>query len=166
MLWRPCIFLAYFGDMFFFAFHNLGTFCRGELLKLVWIYSVAKIWSRSLILLFPQENRTYEISGINLCNLGAELSILRHRQRFRGVNYVKKKWGGTSCIPCEKHVIERPDKARHKPRHRGRNGRGALSDWPCALKYSFHIFDLPRPCPAEMALKMGALQFSYVKPCE
>jgi hypothetical protein len=31
----PCIFLAYFGDMFFFAFHNLGTFCRGELLKLV-----------------------------------------------------------------------------------------------------------------------------------
>jgi hypothetical protein len=31
------------------------------------------------------------------------------------------------------------------------NGRGALSDWPCALKYSFHIFHLPRPCPAEMA---------------
>jgi hypothetical protein len=29
----------------------------------------------------------------------------------------------------------------------------------------FHIFHLSRPCPAEMALKMGALQFSYVKPC-
>jgi hypothetical protein len=42
------------------------------------------------------------------------------------------------------------------------NGRGALSDWPCALKNSFHIFHLPMPCPAEMALKMGALQFSYV----
>jgi hypothetical protein len=37
------------------------------------------------------------------------------------------------------------------------NGRGAL-------KNSFHIFHLPRPCPDEMALKMGALQFSYVKP--
>jgi hypothetical protein len=46
----------------------------------------------------------------------------------------------------------------------GTNGRGALSDWPCALKTSFHMFHLPRPCPAEMALKMGALQFSYVKP--
>jgi hypothetical protein len=45
------------------------------------------------------------------------------------------------------------------------NGHGALSDWPCALKNSFHIFHLPRPCPAEMALKMGALQFSYVKSC-
>jgi hypothetical protein len=48
------------------------------------------------------------------------------------------------------------------------NGRGALSDWPCALKNSFRIFHLPRPCPTEMALKMGALQFSYVmyvKPC-
>jgi hypothetical protein len=45
------------------------------------------------------------------------------------------------------------------------NGRGALSDWPCALKNSFHIFHLPTPCPTEMALKMGALQFSYVKPC-
>jgi hypothetical protein len=44
------------------------------------------------------------------------------------------------------------------------NGCGARSDWPCALKYSFHIFNLPRLCPAEMALKMGALQFSYVKP--
>jgi hypothetical protein len=44
------------------------------------------------------------------------------------------------------------------------NGCGALSDWPCAVKNSFHIFHLPRPCPAEMALKMGALQFSYVKP--
>jgi hypothetical protein len=46
------------------------------------------------------------------------------------------------------------------------NGCGALTDWPCALKNSFHIFHLPRPCPAEMALKMGALQFSYVKPWE
>jgi hypothetical protein len=45
------------------------------------------------------------------------------------------------------------------------NGRGALSDWPCALKNFFHIFHLPRPCPAKMALKMRALQFSYVKPC-
>jgi hypothetical protein len=43
------------------------------------------------------------------------------------------------------------------------NGRGALSDWPCALKNSFHIFHLPRPCPAQMALKMGSVQFSYVK---
>jgi hypothetical protein len=42
------------------------------------------------------------------------------------------------------------------------NGRGALSDWPCPLKNSFHTFHLPWPCPAEM----GALQFSYVKPCE
>jgi hypothetical protein len=63
-------------------------------------------------LLFPQENRTYGISGINLCNLGAELSILRCRKHFRGVNYVKfvdifganlgKCFGanlGTSCIP-------------------------------------------------------------------
>jgi hypothetical protein len=91
----PCIFLAYFGDMFFSLFiiwgHSVAascwTFCRGELLKLVWI-SVAKIWSRSLI---PQENHTHGISGINLCNLGAELSILRCRKRFRGVNYVYKK---------------------------------------------------------------------------
>jgi hypothetical protein len=44
------------------------------------------------------------------------------------------------------------------------NGRDALSDWPCALKNSFHIFHLPRPCPAEMALKMDAQQFSYIKP--
>jgi hypothetical protein len=29
------------------------------------------------------------------------------------------------------------------------NGRGALSDWHCALKNSFHIFHLPRPYPAE-----------------
>jgi hypothetical protein len=46
------------------------------------------------------------------------------------------------------------------------NGCGALPDWPCALKNSFHIFHLQRPCPAEMALKMGAIQFSYVKPYE
>jgi hypothetical protein len=45
------------------------------------------------------------------------------------------------------------------------NGRGALSDWACALKNSFHVFHLPRPCAAEMALKMGVQQFSYVKPC-
>jgi hypothetical protein len=41
------------------------------------------------------------------------------------------------------------------------NGRGALSDWSCALKNSFHIFHLPRPCPAEMALKMGALHLQF-----
>jgi hypothetical protein len=40
--------------------------------------------SKSLILLFPQENRTFGISGINLCHFGAELSILRCRKRFRG----------------------------------------------------------------------------------
>jgi hypothetical protein len=51
------------------------------------------------------------------------------------------------------------------------NGRGALSGWHCPCvpsKNSFHIFHLPRSCPgsAEMALKMVALQFSYVKPCQ
>jgi hypothetical protein len=76
-------FSLFWGHVFFAFQHNLGTFCRGKLLKLVWI-SVAKIWSRSLILLFPQDNRTLGISGINLCHLGAELSILRCRKRFRG----------------------------------------------------------------------------------
>jgi hypothetical protein len=85
------LYTLYFFSLFwghvFFAFHNLGTFCRGELLKLVWI-SVVKIWSRSLILLFC----TYGISGINLCNLGAELSILRCRKRFRGsISIARKK---------------------------------------------------------------------------
>jgi hypothetical protein len=55
-------FLAYFGDMFF------------SLFSIIWVHSVAasslnfsgQIWSRSLILLFPQENRTFGISGINL----------------------------------------------------------------------------------------------------
>jgi hypothetical protein len=64
------------GHVFFDFQHNLETFCRGQLLKLVWI-SVAKIWSRSLILLFPQENHTFGFSDINLCHLGVELSILR-----------------------------------------------------------------------------------------
>jgi hypothetical protein len=36
------------------------------------------------------------------------------------------------------------------------NGRGALSDWAGALKNFFHIFHLPRPCPAEMAWKILA----------
>jgi hypothetical protein len=44
------------------------------------------------------------------------------------------------------------------------NGSGALSKCPCVYKISLHIFHLPRSCPAEVALKMGALQFSYVKP--
>jgi hypothetical protein len=50
--WTPLhlVFYRLFWGHVFFAFHNLGTFCRGELLKLVWI-SVAKIWSRSLIML-------------------------------------------------------------------------------------------------------------------
>jgi hypothetical protein len=62
----------------------LGTFCCGQLLKLIIWISVAKIWSRSLILLFPQENCTSGISGINLCHLGAELSILRCTKCFWG----------------------------------------------------------------------------------
>jgi hypothetical protein len=89
--WTPLhlVFFSLFWGHVFFAFHNLGTFCRGELLKLVWI-SVPKIW-RSLILLFPQENRTYGISAINLCKLGAEFSILRCRKRFRaGQLHIKK----------------------------------------------------------------------------
>jgi hypothetical protein len=114
------------------TWHNLGTFCCGELLKLpiVWI-SVAKIWSRSrsLILLFPQENHTFGISGINLWHLGAELSILRCRKRFRGrwsLNKFKNnknvwcKFGEIFGCQfgdilyslhrkrCEKHAIERP----------------------------------------------------------
>jgi hypothetical protein len=43
-------------------------------------------------LLFPQENRTFRISGINLCHLGAELSILRCRKRFRGAITRQKKY--------------------------------------------------------------------------
>jgi hypothetical protein len=76
-------------------------------------------------LLFPQDNRIFGISVINLCHLGAELSILRCRKCFRGVNYpffFFLIWGhffanlGTSCIPytvlrCEKHVTKRPDDA-------------------------------------------------------
>jgi hypothetical protein len=63
------LYTLYFFSLFWgrvsFAFqHNLGTFGRGELL-------------------FPQENRTFGISGINLCHLGAELSILMCRKRFR-----------------------------------------------------------------------------------
>jgi hypothetical protein len=83
--WTP-LHLVFWGNVFFAFQHNLGTFCRGELLKLVWI-SVAKIWSMSLILLFPQENHTFGISGINLCHLRAELSILSCRKLFRWVDY-------------------------------------------------------------------------------
>jgi hypothetical protein len=109
-LYTLYFFSLFWGRVFFTFQHNLGTFCRGELLKWDWI-SVAKIWSRSLILLFPQENHTFVISCINLCHLGAELSILRCRKRFRGSSTPKKKffllliWGlfganlGTSCIP-------------------------------------------------------------------
>jgi hypothetical protein len=82
-LYTMYFFSLFWGHVFFAFQHNLGTYCCGELLKLVWI-SVAKIWSRSLILLFPLENHTFGISGINLCHLGAELSILTCRKRFRG----------------------------------------------------------------------------------
>jgi hypothetical protein len=44
-------------------------------------------------------------------------------------------------LPCK--TTKTNSSARHKPRHR--------SQWlwcPCALKNSFHIFYLPRPCPA------------------
>jgi hypothetical protein len=65
----------------------LGT-CFFLLFSIIWGHSVAaKIWSRSPILLFPQENRTFRTSSINLCHLGAELSILRCRKRLQGVNY-------------------------------------------------------------------------------
>jgi hypothetical protein len=81
----PCIFLAYFGDMFFSLF-------------IIWGHSVAA---------------SCFINLCNLCNLGAELSILRCKKRFRGVNYVERNfffffliWGhflganlGSSCIP-------------------------------------------------------------------
>jgi hypothetical protein len=82
------IFLVYFGDMFFSLFsiiwgHSVAASC--------WSWSEFQWpkWSRSLILLFPQDNRSFGISGINLCHLGAELSILRWRnlrwrKRFRG----------------------------------------------------------------------------------
>jgi hypothetical protein len=50
-LYTLYFFSLFWGHVFFAFQHNLGTFCRGELLKLVWT-SVAKIWSRSLILLF------------------------------------------------------------------------------------------------------------------
>jgi hypothetical protein len=89
-LYTLYFFSLFWGHVFFALQHNLGTFRRGELLKLVWI-SVAKILSRSLIMLFPQENRTFGISGINLCHLGAELSILRCRKCFRGQLSLKKK---------------------------------------------------------------------------
>jgi hypothetical protein len=84
-LYTLYFFSLFWGHVFFAFQHNLATFCRGKLLKLVWI-SVAKILSKSLILLFPHENHTFGISGINLCHLGAELSILMCRKRFRGVN--------------------------------------------------------------------------------
>jgi hypothetical protein len=111
----PCIFLAYFGDMFFSLFSIIW---RHSVTASCWI-SVAKFWSRCLILLFPQDNRTFGFSGINLCHLGAEFSILRCRKRFRGSITFKKIFCffvanlGISCIPytvqrCEKHVIERP----------------------------------------------------------
>jgi hypothetical protein len=89
---HPVFFSLFWGHVFFAFQHNLGTFCRGELLKLVWI-SAVKILIRSLILLFPQENRTFGISGINWCHLGAELSILRCRKRFRGSITPKKNFG-------------------------------------------------------------------------
>jgi hypothetical protein len=68
------------------SFHHLWTFCRGELLKLVWI-SVAKIWSRSLILLFPQENRTFGFSGIHLCHR-SRIEHFAVQKTLQGVNYV------------------------------------------------------------------------------
>jgi hypothetical protein len=72
--WTP-LHILYFFSLFWG--HSVTASCS-------WI-SVAKIWSRSLILLiFPQDNRTFGISGINLCHLGAEFSILRCRKRFRG----------------------------------------------------------------------------------
>jgi hypothetical protein len=92
--WIPLhtVFFSLFRGHVFFAFqHNLGTFCRSELLEVGLNFS-GQIWSRSLILLFPQENRTFGISGINLCHLGAgaELSTLRCRKRFRGSITLKK----------------------------------------------------------------------------
>jgi hypothetical protein len=89
----PCIFSLFWWHVFFAFQHNLGTVCHSDLLKLVWI-SVAKIWStgRSLILLFPQENRTFGISGINLSHLGAELNILRGRKCFRASLPLKKNY--------------------------------------------------------------------------
>jgi hypothetical protein len=97
------VFFSLFWGHVFSAFqHNLGTFCHGELLKLVWI-SVAKIWSRSVILLFPQENCTFGISGIKCMRfLGADWAFWG-AENASGVNYPLKKFCfsnlGTSCIP-------------------------------------------------------------------
>jgi hypothetical protein len=80
----PSIFLAYFGDMFF------------SLFSIIWGHSVmTSCWSRSEFqwqkfevglwyCYFHKKIVHLRISGINLCHLGAELSILRCRKRFRG----------------------------------------------------------------------------------
>jgi hypothetical protein len=76
-------FYTYFGHMFFilgtcfFAFQlNLGAFClqfidvslNFDTLKLNWVTKIS----------------IFRISGINLSHLGADLSILGAKKRFRG----------------------------------------------------------------------------------
>jgi hypothetical protein len=86
----PYIFLAYFVDMFFSLFsiiwgHSVTTSCS-SLSEFQWPKFEIGLW-----LLFPQDNRTFGISGINLCHLGAELSISRCRKLFRGLLPIWKK---------------------------------------------------------------------------
>jgi hypothetical protein len=84
-LYYTLYFLAYFGDMFF------------SLFSIIWGHSVAaSCWSWSEFQ-WPKFEvglwycyRTFGISGINLCHLGAELSILRCRKCFRGQLPLKK----------------------------------------------------------------------------
>jgi hypothetical protein len=72
----PCIFKPILGTCFFAFQLNLGAFClqfvdvslNFDALKLNWVTKIS----------------IFRISGINLSHLGADLSILGAKKRFRG----------------------------------------------------------------------------------
>jgi hypothetical protein len=74
----PCIFIPILSTCFFAFQLNLGAFC----LQFVDV---------SLKIELGHKNRHFRISGINLSHLGADLSILGAKKRFRGVKYPFKK---------------------------------------------------------------------------
>jgi hypothetical protein len=75
----PCIFIPILGTCFFAFQLYLGAFClqfvdvslNFDTLKLYWVSKIG----------------IFRISGINLSHLGADLSILGAKKRFRAVKY-------------------------------------------------------------------------------
>jgi hypothetical protein len=72
-------FYTYFGHMFFAFQLNLGAFCL-QFVDVSLNFDTLKFnWS--------QKSAFFRISGINLSHLGADLSILGAKKRFRDVKY-------------------------------------------------------------------------------